>query len=220
MNPLNMMNDFFRPMKTEKIVDAFNKALYRHKFDNISVLEVEDNLDGTISVIFKEADGDELFTLWGFDIDEGAFVLVTDLDEISEVDDIDVDNADDLIEIDLDTFRPALVKKGMHTYINLTDLHWTTPSMFNTIFTVDDIENEEDEYPISDYVFEEAFRRKKYAIRGGKKVKVAIKRKRPLKRMKAATKRKLSKALRKASKKSSTKRARARSLKVRKRTMR
>ena len=213
--------------KSEDVKLAVENKLKKFGFDSIEVDDVDVDIDGDISITFVDEDDNEMEVIFMDDPEDGPVALV--------IGDDDEDEESELTVVDLSSLSPAVIKTGLGTYLNMTDLDWINRSTFLSIFQGGDIDNEDeddsdnkvnpDPYGYIDTsegiegleLVVEA--RKVYVVRGGKRVKLAIVRKVRRKILTGKQKAGFKKAARKRkAKKSVIARKRKLSLRVRKRS--
>ena len=207
-------------LQSDAIKDALNKKLEEFEFDGVNVTEVEVHDDGNILVEFEDYEGDIMTILFGIDEVEGVYALIVtdDLDDYFEYED------GDILEVDLSPLSPSEVDTPLGVYVNLVNLDWLNRSTLSAILNIGDIDAEidskkeplelEDEEGEEEGEVEELY---KVVVRGGKKVKLPLVRKKRRKiltaKQKAGIKRAVISRKRVASKSA---RKRQRSLKIRK----
>lgn len=161
-------------LDSEKIRDSFTKKFEDLGFDGVQVGEVQVYDDGNIIVEFEDFEGDEMAVLFGIDQDEGAYAVVLG-DDLDDIDDIEPEG--EIVEIDLSPLFPTEVETPFGKYLNLHDLGWFNKSSILAMLNIGDIdaniEGNSVEYQPDDRV-EELY---KVVVRGGKKVKLPLVRK-------------------------------------------
>ena len=169
------------------VVTAFQSLLAKFNIEDVTIEVNKDGVDYFISL--EDEEGDSELIVFGVD-DEGAYAMVASENEDS------VESGEGVI-IDLDPLEPPMNSDGS---INMNNLSWMNKSALQAILAVGDIG--------------EKF---KQVIRGGKKIKLAIRHVK--KRITGKAKAALAKARRFAHK-SGAKKARKKSMKIRKRLIR
>lgn len=236
MSKINeLLNQRFEPIDPDAIIIAFEKRLDKFGFDNITVEDVEVDMEGNILVSFSDLEGEDyLEALFVYDEDEGAQVFI--LDDDAEAADVAEDDDAEHTVIDLSALAPSVISPRFSNikYINLADLSWLNKSTLASIFVAGDIEgpssvaNDATDGPMQMGLFralesldiiDSIDERAVYAIRGGKRVKLGIVRKVRRKKMSAKAKAGVRRGVRKRKiKRFATARKRKKSLKVRRRT--
>ena len=183
------------------IKTAFNKHLDSLDIDSVQVADVTTENGGDVIITFSDGDGGELDVLFTIDDEDGADAYILDDKDYSDY--TDDDEADEMDTVDLDQLDPTTIKISGEDALDLVNLKWLTIGAIEAILDS------------SDSIEEKRFA---YAVRGGKRVKIAMVRRRKKKRItgkqrtafrKGARKRKLTAK--------SSARKRKKSLKVRKR---
>lgn len=188
---LEQIEDETAPISSAAVASAFAAKLSEFELDTVNIENVEVSPDGVILVEFEDDEGDEVSASFGVD-DEGAFALISQDEE-----------EENAIVVDLSLFDVPTIAGTFGTYINLTDLSWLTKDVLVSILAVgmvgpDDMfrgeetpEMPEDNETVSSLSMKEDFKSlkasiakkvkkgykylgTKFAVRGGKKVKVAI----------------------------------------------
>lgn len=192
----------FEPISSGSILKSLNEHLDINGYENISVTDVEVGFDRDIAVTFSSLDeDDDLIVIFTFDEEDYPEAIVLD-DEEEEGDE------DDLTIIDLSTLSYSVMETAHGTYLNLINLGWMNKSTIDAILTAGDL--------IETANADEAM---KTVIRGGKKVRIPLVRKKRRKILTPAQKRGIMKGkMKRKAKKSQTSRKLKRSLKIRKRS--
>lgn len=185
----------------DSIIRGFEELLERFGFDGISVSGVSSDYDGNVIVDFSDYEGEEMSVMFYVtddeDEDNGAFALVLS-DEM--LDDEDNDESEYSI-VDLSGLVYSTKATAYGTYIDLSNVQdWMTRSFLDTILSIGDIQE-----------------RFATVVRGGKRVRLPVVRRKRRKYL--SSKRKLGfrkAALKRKTKKTRTARKLKRSLKRRK----
>jgi len=144
-------------LQSEIIKDALMQKLEEFGFDGVEVSEVEVHEDGNIIVEFEDFEGDEMTVLFGIDEVEGSYALIVTDDMEDELFDFE---DKDVLEVDLSPLSPLEVDTPLGKYINLVDLSWMNKSTLSALLSVGDIDAEieggdEQEDPMGDEEGEE-----------------------------------------------------------------
>lgn len=199
------------PFDKDTVKKAFQKMLDKFDFP-ISVIEVDNDFEDNILIELQDVDGDELTLIFTYDEDEGVEVIVIDdEDEESELGD------DYVVVVDLDTYSPPIEKGNFGMRPALYDLSWMNKSTLASLLLAGDLDikigenfNDFDEYYIDE--------RYKVAVRGGKKIKIPIVKRKRKKRLTPKQKAGIRKGVQKRkAKMSQTLRKRSKTMKVRRR---
>jgi hypothetical protein len=213
----------------EKIKVAFQKKIDKSDFEDVTVSEVDVDLDGDIIVTFEDGDGTDIDILFTYDSDEGTVAIL-----------IDEPQNDEFTTLDLDSLQPVLKKTQLGIYVDLQNLSWLNVSTLEAILRLgefseveddDDGREERDAFgheipggtePLKTEAVETPtdalWERSLVVVRGGKRVKLGVVRKRKKKRLTSKQKAGILKGVRKRkSKKGQIARTRKKSLKLRKR---
>lgn len=201
---MKLVNSLFENLENqtaEDIRSAVNQRIFDIGFEGVGVGEVSVDIDGETVVTFVDDDLDEMDVLFAYDPEDGAEAIILD----------DSDTDDDELEIDmldLDALKPRLIDFGNENIaIDLVNNKWMNKSFFETLFSVGDF-MEEEEKNIDE--------RSAFVVRDGKKVKVALVRRKRKKRLTSKQKAGIKKGVRKRkSKKGQIARKRKKSLKLR-----
>jgi len=215
----------------QAVKDAFAGKLAEFDFDGVVVKGVDPLGDGDIVVTFEDYEGDVSSVLFGMDPVEGPFAMIVG-DEMDE----------EHIIVDLGTVEPTINRDGFVETIELADLTWMNKSTLSTILQAGDIdgipdsetgeieecyvavfddeivfiESGTDKIKFGDDVYE-IDERFKTVVRGGKKVKLTLVKRKKRRHLTAKQKAGIRKGVAKRkSKKSQISRALKKSLKVRK----
>jgi hypothetical protein len=202
--------DRYSPVNSAAVKDTLNAKLDRLGLDGVSVIEVDYDEEGHIFVTFSDEEKGELDVTFHYDIEDGAYAVIEDEDE------------EYAYVINLDALLPPVESTVFGDYINMADSTWMNASFFYAILTgctEDPKEVTKSENPTDPlFGFHIGESRGTYVIRGGKKVKLAIVRKKRRKLMSGAQRSSIRAAVRKrAMRKSTSNRKRKRSLSIRKR---
>ena len=187
-----------------KIVHAIHKllesnlkqALQTHitelGYEDVVIGEVREHEDGIVEVEFIDEDGDQLAVLFVNDEEEGAEAIILGDEE-----------EDEMTMVDLDALHPPLINGNL----DMRNVEWLNDSALDLIFSVDD-----------EFDAEDISEKKAFVIRGGKKIKVGLARRKKRKILTSKQRQGIRKAVRSRKKvKAKTARKRKKSLKVRKR---
>lgn len=159
-------------------------------YEGVVVSSADVNEDGSVEIDFVDEDGDEMSVILVNDEEEGAEAII-----VSEEED------DELTMVDLDALEPPLKDNKL----DMSDLSWLNTDAMDLIFSADD-------------EFDPIEEKHAFVVRGGKKVKVGLARRKRKKRMTAKQRQAVRKAVRtRRKKKTQIARKRKKSLKVRKR---
>jgi len=245
MKLIKKLKEMLLPFSEQDIVEAFQDRLEKSNFEGVSVNEAFIGDEG-IYVDFADMEGDVLSAFFTYDDEEGAHVIVDDSDDESdfnenvkeffnmdmvqpqmipydqedidkefepEDDNVSLDTKEvELLVVDLSSIEPPLIEAMGETYINLTELSWMTDSVLLAILNADEIEDMEEE---PEFDFGEA---QTTVVRGGKKVRVVLVRRKRRKRLSPKQKAGIRKGvLKRRSQKGAIQRKRKKSLKLRKR---
>lgn len=209
---------------------AFEAQLARLNLEDVLVDSVQCDTEGNTFIDF--ASGDDLITVvFTHDEDEGACALIDDPESTDDDDDY-------TLVIDLDHLGASTMKTNFGTYVNLGELSWLTRNIMLTILDAGDYDLAESPKEAKKYdafgqilnpsaSAEEAFRLEPYlnqidevaykvVVRGGKKERLPIVRRRRKRRLTPKQRAGIRKAIR-TRKSSASKMKRKRSLAVRKR---
>lgn len=205
MKLLSQLFEAMEPQKEEDIAAALNQRISDLDFDGVEVTEVSVEESGETVVTFMDLELNEMDVLFSYDKEDGAeaIILEDDDDEFDDDSEVEVDS------IDFDALDPKLIDLGDGAKaVDLVNNKWMNRGFIENLFTAGDILDD-----LSDMD-----ERKAVVVRGGKKVKVSLARRRRKKRLTAKQKAGIRKAVRsRKKKKSQTARKRKKSLKLRKR---
>jgi len=196
------------PQSSDLIRLALNQRIFDLGIEGVFVEEVDIEFDGDVIVEFVDNEQNEMSVLFQYDPVDGAEAIVID-DEGGDFE--DEENGEFEIDmIDIDPLVPTIINLGNGTHsIDLVNNKWMNRSFFDALFSLAD----HMESMPSDIDERAAF-----VIKGGKKVKVALVRRKRKKRLTSKQKAGFKKGARKRkAKKGQINRKRAKSLKVRKR---
>lgn len=188
----------------EDIKRAFSNKISNLGFEGILVDEVSVELGGDVVVSFVDDDGDQMDVLFTYDDEEGAQAIVLEDDDYEDQEaDVDV--------IDLNPLMPKIIDLGNgNQAMDLADLSWFNTSGLIAILNAGDFIDDDEETS-------EMSERSTQVIRGGKKVRLAVVRRKRRKRLTPKQKAAIRKGVRKRkTKKSAIQRKRKKSLKLRK----
>lgn len=113
----------YLPIQPENVKAALTKKLGQFGMDGVMVDDVDVEMDGIITVYFSDTEGGELAVSFTYDDVEGACATVLD----------DYGDAEDAIYVDLDTLAPPLVKSDFGSYVNMAELSWLNRTTLATI---------------------------------------------------------------------------------------
>lgn len=192
------------PFDVEAVKAAFVRKLDALGYENIFVDDVEAGISGEIIVTFSDTDS-EMSAIFMVDEDDVPLVIIS-----GEEDD------EHVIEIDISVMDPSYLIGEFGKFINLLELSWLNASTMYAILTVGDMDFGDDEEVTECFeITEQGFRT---VIRGGKRVRLPVVRRKRRQRLTPKQRAGFVKAARKRKAKSSaTKRVRKRSLAVRRR---
>jgi hypothetical protein len=208
-----LVEEFFdkhSPVNADAVIDTINAKLEKLGFEGVSVIDADYDEEGHVFVTFEDEEKGELDVTFHYDIEDGPYAVIED------------DDDEFAYVINLDALAPPIDNTVFGDYINMTDSTWMNASFFYAILTgcTDDEEISAEKDAETDSLFGMHVNegRKTFVIRGGKKVKLAIVRKKRRKILSGAQRSSIRAAVRKrALKKVSSNRKRKRSLKIRKR---
>lgn len=213
-----MLDELFAPSE-EQIKIVFNNRIDKLGFEGVNVANVSVEFGGDVLVEFLDDDGDEMDVLFTLDEDEGAIAIILDSTQ-----DLTDDEDDDIDFVDLDGLDPKIMDYGSDQKgIDLTELNWFNASALQAILNagdfLDDDESLDDLGQIPKTKLAEAIdERTTTVVRGGKRVKIALVRRRRRKRLTSKQKQAIRKGVRtRKKKKGQIKRKLKKSLKIRKR---
>lgn len=207
---LEQIGEPIKGINSDSIKLAFEQRLDKLGFEGITVEDVEADIEGDIIVTFADDDGDELDVLFTVDEDDGAIAILLDDED---------EDGEDITIIDLDPSLPVIRKTILGEFIDLTNLDFLNRSLVTALFKAGDLDDEDNDIRV-DVVQVEGIeeQRKISVIRGGKRVKLGIVRKRKKVRLSAKQKSGIRKGVRKRkARKAAIQRKRKKSLKIRKR---
>lgn len=181
-----------------QIVADFNAKLDELGFDGVKAIEAETDSNGDTFVTFVDDENNDMEILFTYDDDEGATALILD-----EFDD-DPESEDEVDVVDLNALEPKITNGS----IDMSDLSWLNDSAIQAILQAGDFMDND-----------ELDERQTVVIRNGKKVKVALVRRKRKKVRTSKQKQGAKKAARKRkTKQGAINRKRKKSLKLRKRS--
>lgn len=220
------------PFDPEDIKRAFERKLEQFDFDNVRVSDVDIDLEGDIVVSFEDFEGDEVSLLFQYDDEDKAILAFVLEDEDDEV-------GDEVLLVDLTALNPVVLDMDSLgvKYVNLTDLTWMNKSTMTSLLQAGEVGVDDDVQPAQKKqdafgnmmtvdlgVLESAeeetelSERSAVVVRGGKRVKLPVVRRRRKKRLSAAQKAGIRKAaMKRKSKQSQINRNRKKSTKLRSR---
>lgn len=198
--------ELFEPIESEQIRTAFDLRLKQMQVKDVFVNDVDVDIDGNISVEFTDDDGDidVLFTL---DPDEGPIAFIEPDDDDS-----------DFIIVDLSDNNVPIIKTEFGDYLDLINLSWLNKDTLRMILGALDVEDLE-EVPFAENVSDEINELTKVVVRGGKKTRIALVRRKRKKRLTGAQRQGIMRAkVKRRAKLSQTNRKRKKSMLLRKRS--
>lgn len=213
------------PVSIQGMFDAFEEKISSFGIEGLSIEDIEVDYDGFISVIFSDDEGDELEVIFMYDEEYGSVAMMSDSDSDRD--------EDEVIMVELDSLDPTLVQTPYGKFINLSELSWMNKSTLITILSAGDLLDdeemeEEDSEMLPDpygYILKEENEvveieeRKVMVVRGGKRVRLPVTRKKRRKILTGKQRASFRKAARKRkAKMSRIVRKRKKSLKIRRRT--
>ena len=212
------------PIKPNNVKKAFQERLAYFEMDGVSVDDVDIDLEGNIRVTFSDYEDDIMEVLFGYDEDndEGAYAMI-----------LGEDDDEEYFIMDLDPMNPVILQtEQFGKYVNLTDLSWVNKSMFASMFSIGEIDffsesqvregyegnlsKDFEGYEKGNTSKDEVF---KTVVRGGKKIRLPVVRKKRKKALSAKQRAGIVRAKRKRKmtmKTSASKMKRKKSLKIRK----
>lgn len=213
----------YSPVDPSDVVRAFNSRFAELGFIGVSVIEADFNEEGDTFVTFKDDENNLLDIVFTFDEDGGVVALAPGEEDSEWV-----------TVIELDALAPPVEQSAFGQYANLTNLKWLNTSALEAILMAGDLEyNNLDGDDLDGKVsgvyyqmgnmtvyesFEKIDERKVSVIRGGKKVRLAIVRRKRKKLLTGRQKSSIRSAVRKRKMhKNVIKRKRLKSLRIRKR---
>ncbi len=183
----------------QDIKDAFNAHLEKLGFEGIRVDDVSTENGGDAIIRFVDDEDNELEVLFTYDNEDGADAYILDDNDYSDYENDEVS----LEAIDLDPIDPKIITIDGEKTLDLVNLDWLTDDVLISILDSDE-EIEEKRFA--------------YVVRNGKRVKIAMVRRRRPKRITGKQRAAFRKAARKRKLKArSIARKRKKSLRVRKR---
>ena len=217
MKLIQQLQEMLIPFSEADILEAFEEKLEESEFEGIKVDSAR-IFDEGIEVSFSDEDDSLLSAFFVHDDMDGSSVIVDDIDDdelggeypqgMMADDQLSQDDDSELPVIDLDAIDPPLRVVHGITYIDLIDLSWMDDDLLLAILNAGDVDDLETD-------FEEA---SAFVIRGGKKVKKALVRRRRRRILTPAQKAGIRKAkIKRKAHQGKTNRKRAKALKIRKR---
>ena len=210
-------SDFERINKPESIKKSIQSRLDFLGFDvfvdSVEVFAEE----GSIDVEFSDTEGDSMFV--SFYVDEQGTPIALILDD----EDSDEDDPDSAYEVDLSASLPSLVTTEHGKFISFSEPNWLSDEVLRSIFLVTELDNDTEEVSYYEdrqgYLTQESIDERKISvIRGGKRVRLDVVKKKRRKRLTGKARASIRRAVRKRkAKRSRTARKLKRSLKIRKR---
>lgn len=212
MKIANRISEDLMGFKDDAIKSSFEGILKKFGFDLITVDGVSAEKGGDTVVTFGDPEG-QLDVLFSYDEDDGGQATILDPDK-----DLLDDEEDELDIIELDPLDPKLMDFGDGVMgLDLLNLKWLTEAAMQAILTVGDLIDTQKDAGDGDEEGE-IQERSVVVIRGGKKVRLPLVRKRRRRRLTAKQKAAIKRGARKRKAKSGAiSRKRKRSLKLRKR---
>ena len=189
-------------VNTKDVVRAFNHKFGTLGIEGVSCDECEVDYEGMQTVYFVDETGDELAIAFYFDEESNAAeaMILHDPDEGTQ---------EESLIIDLSPQSPPLIQTSVGTYVNLMNLEWMNLSTLKTLMQAGDVEYGYDEPE------EKHEARMVTVVRGGKRVRVPIIKRKRIARLTAKQKAGFRKAARKRkAKKSQSSRKRKRSMRI------
>lgn len=202
MKLLNQLWEEVERASAEEIKKAINKRMEDLELEGVKVDSVSLEIDGETLVTFVDDDNNEMVVLFSYN-DEGAEVIFLDAD--------DADKEDAELEmIDLDGLEPKIFKINKDkSEIDLINNKWMTDGFFQALFDAGPVAT-------SEQLINEITT---FVVRGGKKVKVNLVRRKRKRRLTPAQKAGIKRGARKRKQnKNAISRKRKKSLKLRKRS--
>jgi len=190
-------------INTSTVVKQFNQKFNSLGLEGVSCDEVEVDYEGVQTVYFIDSEGDEMAVAFYFDEEthSAEAMILHDAEEDGE--------QEESIIVDLSPQAPPLIKTSLGVYVNLMDLSWMNKTTMMTIFQGGDIDYEEKEYPTKNEA------RMVTVVRGGKRVRIPIVKRKRVARLTAKQKAGFRKAARKRkAKKGQINRKRKRSMRI------
>jgi hypothetical protein len=214
----------YSPVNTEEVKRAFNGKFAELGFIGVSVSEVDADEEGNTFVTFQDDEDNFLDIVFMYDDEEEGVIAIAAGDEEDEWATV----------IELNSVEPALDQTAYGTYVNLTNLSWLNSSGLEAILMGGDLDynsldGQDDNGRVKGTTFQQGNvtyyenlnkieERKVAVIRGGKKVRLAVVRKKRKKLLTGRQKSSIRAAVRKRKmKKNTIKRKRAKSLRIRRR---
>ena len=196
-------------MSDDAIKASFDDLLAKFEFDNIEIEDVSTESNGDTVVTFIDDEEQQLEVLFTWDEDEGALAVILDPER-----DLLDNEEDELDYVELDPVDPNLLDMANgEKAIDLINNGWLTEPILQAILTVGDlIDDQEDAEG-------EMSERSVVVIRGGKKVRLPVVRRKRKRRMTAKQKNAIRRGAKKRkAKKGQIQRKRKRSLAIRKKS--
>jgi hypothetical protein len=162
-------------LKADEIKQSITDRLASFDFDGVEVTDVEVLFEGGILVVFEDFEGDEMVVLFDYDEEDNARAIIVD----DEQDWDDFNDMGEYLEVDLSPLFPGFVETPFGRYVNLVELGWLNRSSAIALLSVGEIdtniEGGDTEDDDEDNRVEELY---KVVVRGGKKVRLPLVRKR------------------------------------------
>jgi len=221
-----------QPFSMKSAIQTFNDRIDALGFEGVEVVDIDFDFENDIYVTFKDDDNDYMQAIFIFDEQEEESTIVIEPENEN-------DDEEEVAVIDITPMSPPLLTSEMGVFIDLSNLNWMNKSLLEIIFKVSDLDYEgsqlyDGEWPEYDYNdddeddednFGESKKitrtdeMMKTVIRGGKKIRVPVVRKRRKKRLTAKQKMGVRKGtMKRKAHKSQIARSRKKSLKIRKRS--
>ena len=198
--------ELYEPIDSDRIKKELNLRLKQMQVDDVSIGDVDVDLDGNISVEFFDVEGDidVIFTL---DQEDGPIAFVEPDDE-----------EDDIPFVDLSDLAVPTIDTTFGTYINMLDLSWFNKKVLRMILAALDVEdNDDSEIPFKES--DELNELTKMVVRNGKKVRKSLVRRKRKKRLTSAQRQGIIRAkVKRKAKQAQTLRKRKKSMLLRKRS--
>ena len=203
-----LLDELFAPNEAQAM-DAFNQRLEKLGIEGVHVSDVSVEYGGDAVVTFRDEDNSEMDILFTYDEEEGAVAI--NLDDRQDYFD---DEADDIDLVDLDPLEPKMLDYGDGNIgFDLLDLKWLNADAVIAIVNIGDfldVPDQEGSENVSEAMTT--------VIRGGKRVRVPLVRRRRRKRLSSRQRAAIRKGVRtRKKKKAQISRKLKKSLKFRKR---
>lgn len=198
------------------IKTAFEKQLKKFEFDAITIDDVASEPGGDTVITFGDDEDQMIEVLFTNDEDDGPLAIILDPER-----DLLDDEEDELDIIELGPLEPDMMDFGQGQMgIDLVNLGWLTETAMQAILTVGDlIDTQTDTGDTDNDDADRIEERSVVVVRGGKKVRLPLVRKRRRRRLSAKQKVAIRRGAKKRKQKArSIARKRKKSLKIRKRS--